>query len=131
MNIILLIARILFSAVFILAGFGHIMNPGEMTEHVKSKGIPLPTISVFFAGLLNLVGGLSIMLGYQVQIGALLLIAFLIPAAFIMHNFWSIEDPMQQQNERIHFMKDLSLAGGAYLIWHLYMVAQHVPLSLS
>lgn len=131
MNVILLVARILFSAVFILAGFGHITNPGEMTEYVKSKGIPLPTISVFSAGLLNLLGGLSILLGYQVQIGALLLIAFLIPAAFIMHNFWSVEDPMQQQNERIHFMKDLSMAGGAYLIWHLYMVAQHVPFSLS
>lgn len=64
-----------------------------------------------------LLGGLSILLGFWVNIGAWLLILFLIPTAFMMHDFWNVEDSMDCQNEMTHFMKDLGLAGAAFLIW--------------
>ncbi|HYW34910.1 MAG TPA: DoxX family protein [Balneolaceae bacterium] len=130
MNILLLIARILYSAVFIQAGIGHIFQPDELADYAKSKNVPFPKMSVIFTGLLNLLGGLSILLGLWVNIGAWLLIVFLVPTAFIMHNFWVVDDPMQRQNEQIHFLKDLSMAGAAYMIWYLYVVVQHAPLSL-
>jgi len=59
---------------------------------------------------------LSILLGYKPKIGAWLIFLFLVPTAFLMHNFWAILDPMQSQNQMAHFMKNLSMAGAALLI---------------
>lgn len=131
MGFFLLLARILFSAIFIQSGFGHIMNAGEMGEYAQNKNVPLPKVAVFVTGVMILLGGISILLGLWVNIGAWLLIVFLLPTAFIMHDFWTVEDPMDQQNEQIHFMKDIALAGGAFLIWFLYITVTHVPWSIS
>ena len=131
MDFLILLARILFSALFLSSAIGHMTSTAQMAEYAKSKNVPAPKAAVFGSGILLLLGSLSILLGYQVQIGAWLLIVFPLPTAFIMHNFWSVEDPMARQNEQIHFMKDLSLAGAAFLIWYLYVAVEQVPLSLG
>ncbi|HKK46579.1 MAG TPA: DoxX family protein [Balneolaceae bacterium] len=130
MGFFLLLARILFSAIFIQSGIGHIMNTAQMGEYAKTKGVPLPQIAVFLTGIMILLGGVSVLLGLWVKVGAWLLILFLVPTAFIMHNFWTVEDPMDRRNDQIHFMKDLALAGAAFLIWFLYVMA-NVPWSIS
>ena len=106
------------------------MNVNQMGEFAKSKNVPVPKVAVFLTGVMILLGGVSVLLGLWVNIGAWLLIIFLIPTAFIMHNFWTVEEPMDRQNEQIHFMKDLALAGAAFLIWFLYITV-HVPWSLG
>lgn len=132
MSILILIARILFSLLFLMSAVGHFTkdSANAMTEFTKSKGVPAPGLAVFVTGIMLLLGGLSILLGAYVNIGALLLVIFLIPTAFIMHNFWADKDPMMRQNNQIHFMKDLALAGAAFLIWYLYQEIPNVPLSL-
>lgn len=55
-----------------------------------------------------LVAGLSVLLGLYVSIGSMLLVVFLLPTAFLMHNFWTLEDPQARQNDKGHFMKDLA-----------------------
>lgn len=130
MDFVLLIARILFSAIFISSGFNHLMNSGPMSDYAASKNVPLPTFSVILSGLMLLAGGLSILLGYRIDVGALLLILFLFPAAFMMHNYWTIEDPEARQNEQIHFFKDMALAGGAFFIWYMAVTIGELPWSL-
>jgi uncharacterized membrane protein YphA (DoxX/SURF4 family) len=56
------------------------------------------------------------LLGYKTRWAAWLLVVFLIPVNFMMHPFWSITDPMQQQMMMAFFMKDLSMTGAALLI---------------
>lgn len=131
MDFLLLIARILFSGIFLSSAFGHLSNTEQMGEYAASKNVPLPKAAVFISGLILLFGGLSVLLGIWVEIGAVLLIIFLIPAAFMMHNFWEVEDPMERQNEQSHFWKDLALAGGSYFIWYLYYHFDYVPWSLE
>lgn len=131
MEFLLLIFRILFTILFISSGFGHLSNTDQMSDYAASKGVPMAKFSVIISGLMLLFGGFSILLGLWVDIGALLLILFLLPAAFMMHNFWTVEDPMDRQNEQIHFMKDLALAGGAYCIWYLYVTNEYIPWSLE
>lgn len=131
MDFLLLIARILFAAIFLYSGIGHMTNTAQMAEYAASKNVPTPKAAVFLSGVMIFLGGLSITVGYWVQIGAWLIIIFLIPTAFIMHNFWSVDDPMDRQNEQIHFMKDLGMAGAAFIIWYLYITLQHVPFSLG
>lgn len=130
MSILILIARILYSLIFLLPGMAHFKQANAMTEYTKSKGVPAPRLAVLVTGVMLLLGGLSILLGAFVNIGAVLLIIFLIPTAFIMHNFWAAEDPMVKQNDMNHFLKDLALAGAAFLIWYLYKTVP-VPLSLA
>jgi putative oxidoreductase len=69
-----------------------------------------------FAGVLALVGGLSVALGYRTRIGAAMLIAFLIPVTFMMHRFWAMPDPQSAQIQLAMYMKNLSMLGGALML---------------
>lgn len=129
MAYLVLLGRILFSALFLMSGMGHLTQSESMGEYAGSKGVPAPRLMVILTGIVIILGGLSILLGVYVNIGALLLVLFLIPAAFYMHDFWNIEDPQESQNQQVHFMKNLSMTGAALLIWYLWRVHE-VPLSI-
>jgi len=58
---------------------------------------------------MEIVGALSIILGYKARIGALLIIIFLIPVTFIFHQFWTIQDQMAKQIDMIDFFKNISM----------------------
>ncbi len=118
-----LIGRVLFSAMFIMSGIQHLTNLKMMSQYAASQKVPAPTVAVAVTGLMLLAGGLSILLGVQVQLGTFLLVVFLIPTAFIMHRFWGIADPMQAAGQRAQFMKNITLAGAALLICYFTSVA--------
>lgn len=113
------IGRILFSMIFIFSGLGHLMNSGGMSEYAASKGVPAPRAMVLLTGLVIILGGLSILLWTYVEVGAWLLVLFLLAAALKVHDFWAIDDPMQKQTEMAQFMKNLSLAGAAIAFYAL------------
>ncbi|HLW68927.1 MAG TPA: DoxX family protein [Gemmataceae bacterium] len=108
------IGRILFSAIFIMASFGHFSRP--MIEHGAAHGVPFANILVPLSGLIALAGGLSVLLGCWTRLGASLLIVFLIPVTLTMHNFWAMADPAQAQTNQIMFIKNFSMIGGALII---------------
>ena len=66
-----------------------------------------------------LVGGLYIAFGVYADLGALLIAIFLVPTALQMHAFWKESDATSKQSERMHFLKDISLAGAALIIFAL------------
>lgn len=127
MEILLLIGRIIFGAFFIASGFNHFTNAKMMSGYAGSKGIPAPGLAVIATGVMLLVGGLSVILGILSVVGLLLLIMFLIPTSFIMHDFWTVEDPQQKMGEQVNFMKNVALAGAALAL--MYGAADW-PLSL-
>ena len=110
-----LVGRILMGLIFVLYGLFHIMNVDMMSGYAASKGVPLPTVAVIVTGLMILLGGLAVITGYKARIGLWLLVAFLIPVALIMHNFWAV-GAEQQQAEMTNFLKNLSMAGAALII---------------
>ncbi|MCH7528436.1 MAG: DoxX family protein [Candidatus Marinimicrobia bacterium] len=118
MKFIPLIGRILFSLMFIMSGMGHLTNTTGMAMYAGSMGVPGPTLLVIISGIMIVVGGFSVLLGYKVKIGTILLVVFLIPTSFIMHPFWAIEDPMQSQIQMVMFFKNLSMLGGALLFYY-------------
>jgi putative oxidoreductase len=65
---------------------------------------------------LALLGGLSVALGYQTRIGAWMLVLFLIPVTLMMHKFWGIADAQMAMMQRIMFMKNVSILGGALFL---------------
>ncbi|MET3879468.1 DoxX family protein [Chitinophaga sp. OAE865] len=114
MKIVPLLGRILFALIFLMSGLNHIT--GEGADYAAAAGVPAPGFLVPFAGLLALLGALSILLGYKVKYGAWLIVIFLVPVSLAMHNFWTVKDPMQQQMQMAMFMKNVAILGGALLL---------------
>ena len=119
MDILLVIGRVLFALIFINSGIAHLTKLNDMTGYAQFKKVPAPKLAVIVTGLMLIIGGLYIVFGVYADLGALLLAVFLVPTAFMMHNFWTIQDPQAKQGEMINFFKNLSLAGAALLIFVL------------
>ena len=120
---ILLLGRVMFSVFFIMSGYNHLTKLGMMAQYAGSQGVPAPKLAVGVTGLMLVGGGLSILLGFEPRIGALLLVAFLVPTALLMHRFWGVADPMMAQNQMIHFWKNIVMAGASLMIY--YFVTLH------
>ena len=79
-----------------------------------------------------LAGGLSVLLGVQPRWGALLIALFLVPAAFTVHKFWGIADPMMAANQAAHFWKNIALTGACLMVYGLAtLYPMRWPYSLS
>ena len=118
-EIALIVGRVLFALLFVSSGINHFTQNSAMTGYAKYKKIPMAKISVYVSGLMLVLGGIYIALGFYADLGALLLAIFLIPTAFLMHAFWKESDATAKSNERIAFFNDLSLAGAALIIFAL------------
>ncbi|MFD5316879.1 DoxX family membrane protein [Streptomyces sp. NPDC127098] len=125
MDVIVLIGRILFAALFLNSAFGHLTQSRAMAGYAGAKGVPSPHPAVLGSGVLLLLGSISVLLGIWADLGALLLLVFLVPTALLMHAFWKESDPAARQNDMIHFMKDLALAGAALMLLGLFSIAGH------
>ena len=109
----------LFALLFISSGISHFTKASAMTGYAQYKKVPMAKFSVYLSGLMILVGGVYIVLGFYADLGALLIAIFLIPTACIMHGCWKETDATVKQTETISFFKDLSLAGAAMIIFAL------------
>ncbi|MBI5200495.1 MAG: DoxX family protein [Elusimicrobia bacterium] len=111
MNLTLLTGRVLYCAIFVFSGLKH-FSP-QTIDYAAGHGVPMPQLLVPLSGLLALAGGLMLMFGWRARAGAWLLLLFLLPVTFTMHDFWNVADPIQAMQQQGHFFKNLSLIGGA------------------
>ena len=117
MNTVLLIGRILFALVFVSSGLSHLAKVEAMAGYAKFKKVPAAKLSVLVSGALLALGGLSIILGVYADLGALVIAILLIVMALKMHDFWTQTDAQVKQTETISFFKNISMAGGALIIF--------------
>ncbi len=114
MRFAVLLGRIFYSAIFLASAPGHFTS--GTIAYAAGKGVPYAALLVPLSGVLALLGGLSVLLGYRARYGAWLLVLFLVPVTVMMHAFWGVADPMAAQVQYIMFMKNVSMLGGALLI---------------
>ena len=88
-NLVSLFGRQLFSIIFILSSTSHFKPP--TVEYAAQHGVVLAGVLVPLSGIVALVGGLSVLLGYETRLGAWLLTLFLIPVTLVMHDFWAVK----------------------------------------
>ncbi len=119
MNVVLFIGQLLFAALFITSGMAHFAKLEAMTGYAQYKKLPAAKLGVMVSGLFFLVGGILIVIGTYVDLGALLIAITLVLAAFIFHNFWRESDANTKMQEQIAFNKDISLAGAALMLFAL------------
>src|SRR3954471_10679292 len=114
---VLLLGRFVFSFFFIYSGFNHLTKLSQYAQYAGASGVPSPTLATAVSGLMLLAGGFSILLGVQPRWGSLLIAAFLVPAAFTVHKFWGIADPMMAANQAAHFWKNIALTGACLMVY--------------
>lgn len=132
MDIVFLVARILFVLIFISSGLAHFAQRKAMQEYAAAVGAPAPGLGVPLSGLMILVGGVMVLLGIWGDLGALLLFLFVLPVALVMHAFWKQEDPQMRQTEQVMFLKNVSLAGGALAFFWLFVeYGDELPLTIT
>ena len=109
--------RIALSAIFLMSTLGYkIPNFHSAAQLMASKGIPAPRLMLVGAIVFLIVGSLSVIAGYKTRFGAALILVFLVLASYYFHNFWTLSDPKAQQEQMIHFMKNLSMMGAMLFI---------------
>lgn len=123
MNAVFIIARLLFTLLFLGSAFGHIAKADAMAGYAAYKGAPGGKAGVILSGVALGVGALSVLLGIYGDLGALLLAVTLIPITFFMHAYWKETDPQAKQTEQITFNKNVALIGGALAFFLLYAVS--------
>jgi putative oxidoreductase len=114
-SFLFLLGRICMSAIFILAGVSKFLEYDQTVAFMASKGLPMIPALLIGAAIVEILGGLSILLGYRARWGALLLILFLIPTTLIFHNFWTYTD-QEQKLQMIHFFSNLAIIGGLLFV---------------
>src|SRR5436190_14744197 len=97
MDVLELIGRLAFAAIFISSGPNHLLKREQMTAYARSVGAPAAPLAVPLTGLMIIAGGLLVAVGAWADLGAALIVAFLIPTSFFMHGFWRYDDPMERQ----------------------------------
>ncbi|HXH31564.1 MAG TPA: DoxX family protein [Bacteriovoracaceae bacterium] len=108
------LGRLFYSLIFIVSGITHFSS--GTVAYADNAGVPFADILVPVSGIFALLGGVSVLLGAHARFGALLLILFLAPVTFLMHDFWTFNDPAMAEMQLIHFLKNISILGGACFI---------------
>jgi len=122
-NTIFLIARIAFSAMFLIGAIGHLTKVDAMAQYVEYKSAPGGKAGVILSGLGLGIGGLSVLLGIYGDLGALLIVVMVIGINVFMHAFWKETDPTTRMTEMTAFNKNIALIGGALAFFLLFASA--------
>lgn len=110
-----LAGRILIALIFLWAGYGKIAHFEGTVGYIARSGVPLPQIALIGAIIVELGGGIMLVLGWKTRWAAAAIIVFTALAALFFHNFWSAP-PEQVQNHLAHFMKNVAIIGGLLFV---------------
>jgi putative oxidoreductase len=100
------VGRLLIGVPFAMSGLSKLAAYGKTTAFIAAAGLPVPPLAYAVAVALELGGGLLLVAGYQARLVAAALAVFSIATAAAFHNNFA------DQNQMVHFLKDVMIAGG-------------------
>jgi putative oxidoreductase len=100
------LGRLLLSVIFVLSGSGKLAEFSGTVAFMGTEGLPFPLLATIVAILVECVGGILLIVGYQTRLTGIVLAAWSIATALVAHRDFADEDQM------IHFLKNLAIAGG-------------------
>ncbi len=109
------VGRFLLGLIFVLSGIFKIPGWENTIGFMAAKGVPLAPLFLLGAIVVEIGAGTALIAGYRARLAAAALAAFSIVAALIFHNFWTLSGAAQQ-GEMVHFLKNLSIAGGLLFV---------------
>jgi putative oxidoreductase len=106
-----LVGRILIAAIFLMSGIGKIADPQGTQHYMQAMGMTWATTLLYVGAIvIEIGGGLSLLLGYWTRAGAVALILFMIPTTLMFHTNFA------DQNQMIHFLKNLAMFGALFYV---------------
>jgi putative oxidoreductase len=115
-NFVGAMGRILLSVIFLLSGVSKLMDWNGTAAYMQAKAMPAVGFFLAAAIAVEILGGLSLLLGMKARLGATLLFLYLIPTTLIFHNFWGVESGPERMNQMLHFLKNLTIMGGLLVV---------------
>ena len=110
-----LVGRLLLALLFVPAGFSKIGGFDGTVGYITSAGLPAPTIAAIVAIIVEVVGGLALVVGLGTRLAALALALFTVAAAFGFHVYWAV--PADQQfMQQLLFFKNIAITGGLLVL---------------
>jgi putative oxidoreductase len=100
------LGRVLLAVLFVMSGVSKLTDPAGTIAYIQSAGLPLPNIAYGIALAVELLGGILLIVGYRTRLVALVLAVFTVAAAIGFHAHFA------DQNQMIHFMKNIAITGG-------------------
>ena len=111
-----LIARLLLALMFVLAGISKFAGLEGTAGYIASKGLPLPMVLAVATGLLELVAGVLLIVGWQARWAALGIAFFVAVITPIFHNFWAVPEA-QKMMQMQAFWKNFAVVGGLLFVY--------------
>jgi putative oxidoreductase len=109
------LGRIFLSAIFIMAGFSKITGYAGTAAYMDSQGVPGALLPLVI--LVELAGGIALLLGWQARTAAFLLAGFTILSGILFHYIPSMDlEGYAAAAEMNNFMKNISIAGGMLMV---------------
>ncbi len=108
-----LVGRLLYALIFLAAAPRHFSAEG--IQHAADFGWPGTWLVVPASGVMAVLGGLSLALGYKARWGAWLLVGFLVPITLTIHAFWAVSDPVMRHVQLAMFAKNVAMLGAALM----------------
>ncbi|HEX4110885.1 MAG TPA: hypothetical protein VHX88_22340 [Solirubrobacteraceae bacterium] len=138
MHVVELVGRIMLAATFLITPYGVIASAARVAGSPAMKGsatlsrLPLGArvLTIRTTCVSAMAGALMIAMGLWPDLGALLVLAFLIPVTFVMHRFWEVEEWLPRKQKRDAFLANVSMAGGALVLFAAVNQSQSLPLAL-
>jgi putative oxidoreductase len=117
-DILELLARACLAVIFVFESWDNIVHFKTAKAQMIQNGLTWNTDFLLKSACIFLVmGSLMLLFGYRAKLGALLLLAYLIPVAFIAHDWWTIYHGDDRHTMSIVFMKDLAVIGGLLMVY--------------
>ncbi|HEV2617634.1 MAG TPA: DoxX family protein [Candidatus Acidoferrales bacterium] len=110
-----LVGRVLISAIFLFSGITKLTHFSGMVPFMASKHMPMPSVMLAGALIVEILGALCLITGFQTRIAALITFLYLIPTTLMFHNFWAMQGAMHMDNQA-HFLKNLAIMGGLLIL---------------
>ena len=110
-----LVGRILLAALFLPAGLSKIGGFAGTTGYIGSVGLPFPEFAAVLAIVVELGGGLALLLGWGTRWAALALAGFTLVASLFFHNFWAMPAD-QAMLQQLMFFKNIAVVGGLLVL---------------
>lgn len=110
-NPLSLVGRLLMAVLFLPAGISKIAGFAGTVGYIASKGAPVPEVAAIIAIIVEVGGGLALILGFKARWAALALAAFTLVATVMFHNYWTFPAE-QQMMQQLMFMKNVAVIGG-------------------
>lgn len=111
-----LVGRVVLAWYFLSEAMSTIGNWEATVSLMALKHIPAAPAVLALALIVLILGGVSLLLGYQTRYGAMFLFAFVLAATLVMHDYWNIHNATDREADYETFARNIAIAGGLLIV---------------